>query len=788
MPYHQEMWRTCFISHCSVVLFLILITLCNIASSNKCGFSLADKVNIDTFKYNLSIIRSNNNDSWSINLYTAWENPGHNQDGYLVRLISTEETGQKFNLQCEFPNYTPTMSESFLFTNLSFGHEYQIRILLFDSVTNKTAPYPAYTTITTPDCFQSTQSVEFCSKQPIPVSSPIREFRADCQTANTYGNETDILLSWLPPVQINGSISEFFIGIRPTYQEPFAKVEHLKISQDEPELNMSQPVSQEVKGLAPNTSYYIQVKPFVIRVNDDEKRQGEAVEEKIHLTVVSAESLFHNNTSGLTPFCIPEKPATVIPTAHLSSPQASLWAVLGASAGMVCMTTVMFLVIVRKKRSVEVKRTEFVRYPDGVTILGGSVIKKNSSVLPMTKFVDPNFASKELDRSHLEIGEELGKGSFGVVYKGLVYGLDGNQRYTSVAVKSLRVGSNEMMKLEFLDEIRLIIEIGNHPNILPLLGCCTVDEPFYLVTELMKYGDLLNFLIKCRDKQWADRDPIYDLTPTMQLQIAAQISRGMEYISSTRYYHGDLAARNVLVGEHLVVKISDFGMADDIYQRGYKRLAPSKKRPVKWVSLETNVEGRCSIESDVWSFGIVLYEIYTLGGTPYRNMDGQDVINKLKEGYRMDKPEECPDDMYTLMLHCWQEKPSSRPTFTSIYNTLDTMLSASSDYLTNLDPPEKYSKALSSSFTDETDVDSLKSSDRYSSLLIAPRNNINMNSFTSDYEDYSSDEEHEYVSQSDDIVDPAKIIPAILVNSPSPGECVQRKTAFVNESYQSHPV
>ncbi|XP_033107891.1 tyrosine-protein kinase transmembrane receptor Ror-like [Anneissia japonica] len=154
------------------------------------------------------------------------------------------------------------------------------------------------------------------------------------------------------------------------------------------------------------------------------------------------------------------------------------------------------------------------------------------------------------------------------------------------------------MKEDFLDEIRLINEIGSHDNILRVLGCCTLEEPYYLITEYMEYGDLLHFLQKCQPK-FALEDPIYDLQEENRLQIARQITRGMDYLSKTRYYHGDLAARNILVGTGLIVKVSDFGLADDIYQSGYKRLAPEKKRPVKWVSLETNMEGKCTIKSDV---------------------------------------------------------------------------------------------------------------------------------------------------------------------------------------------
>ncbi|PIK43187.1 putative tyrosine-protein kinase, partial [Apostichopus japonicus] len=135
------------------------------------------------------------------------------------------------------------------------------------------------------------------------------------------------------------------------------------------------------------------------------------------------------------------------------------------------------------------------------------------------------------------------------------------------------------------------------------------------------------------------------------------------YLATTKYFHGDLAARNCLVGENLLVKVSDFGLSDDIYQRGYKRIAPEKKRPVKWYSPEANIDGVCSTKGDVWSFGIVLWEIYTLGGIPFAGMPAVEVVNRTKAGYRMPQPEGCPMDIYKVMAECWQESPQQDQTF-----------------------------------------------------------------------------------------------------------------------------
>ncbi|XP_071965629.1 tyrosine-protein kinase SRK3-like [Antedon mediterranea] len=297
---------------------------------------------------------------------------------------------------------------------------------------------------------------------------------------------------------------------------------------------------------------------------------------------------------------------------------------------------------------------------------------------------ESEYGDLEFGRHLLKLEEVLGSGQFGIVYKGYALGIDGGVDYVQVAVKCLKSNASQAMKEDFLDEIRLIDDIGNHANILSVLGCCTLKEPYYLITEYMRYGDLLHFLQRCQvtnNPKFAIEDPIYDLKEENRIQIARQIARGMDYLSKTRYYHGDLAARNVLVGTGMIVKISDFGLADDIYQSGYKRLAPEKKRPIKWVSLETNVEGKCTIKSDVWSFGIVLYEIYTNGGMPYPEMDASSVIQKLTTGYRMERPDECPVHIYEIMLECWKAIPNQRPTFNDLFLMFDKLLEMDSDYL-----------------------------------------------------------------------------------------------------------
>ncbi|XP_071818883.1 uncharacterized protein [Apostichopus japonicus] len=302
--------------------------------------------------------------------------------------------------------------------------------------------------------------------------------------------------------------------------------------------------------------------------------------------------------------------------------------------------------------------------------------------LENTRDVEPLLKSKEINLCQVTLKEELGKGEFGVVYKGVITGLDGYPDNMAVAVKTTKVGALAEANEDLLDEMKLLSSLGEHRNIMSLVACCSRREPFYLITEYMQFGDLLNFLRRCREEGSSAIDPIYSLGEVKQIIVARDITNGMAYMENAKCYHGDLAARNVLVGDGLKVKISDFGMSDDIYTRGYKRQETAdKKIPVKWCSLETIFSGICSSKSDVWSFGVVLHEIFTLGGSPYPGMALRFLVNKLREGYRMEKAEHCPDDIYQLMLRCWQEDPADRPKFVDLSEELGELLAKRCDYI-----------------------------------------------------------------------------------------------------------
>ena len=191
-----------------------------------------------------------------------------------------------------------------------------------------------------------------------------------------------------------------------------------------------------------------------------------------------------------------------------------------------------------------------------------------------------------------------------------------------------------------------------HQKLIQLYAVCTREEPIYIVTELMKHGSLLEYL----------RDEGRSLKLPQLIDMSAQVASGMAYLEEQNYIHRDLAARNILVGENLICKISDFGLGRVFDEDPYEAHTGAKF-PVKWTAPEAALYNRFSIKSDVWSFGIVLYETITYGRFPYPGWTNAEVLEKISTGYRMGCPSNCPKKLHDIMLDCWREDPASRPTF-----------------------------------------------------------------------------------------------------------------------------
>ncbi|XP_052863977.1 platelet-derived growth factor receptor alpha [Anopheles cruzii] len=354
----------------------------------------------------------------------------------------------------------------------------------------------------------------------------------------------------------------------------------------------------------------------------------------------------------------------------------------------------------------------------------------------------------EVPHSSLRIGREIGKGAFGRVFMASASKLPNINGTQIVAVKQLKRSPSAGQYDEFLDEITMMKRVGQHPNIVTLLGCCTIKEPLTMIMEYVGCGDLLEYLRKIRAKHLAKvqqqaiapqiehanlvqnnptnnlfspmgkyldlvhtssnseasyitqndtnntRPSLAETTYTMLSgsqadsvnvtdssrssleyvldnkelhNFAKQIACGMEHLEELGITHRDLAARNILIDERKTLKISDFGLS----RKGIYINSINKKVPLRWLSIEAIRDKLYSNKSDVWAFGIVLWEIGTLGGYPYPDVGNHELQSFLEQGKRLERPENCTPEVYELMLQCWREDPQQRPSFEQISKQLD---------------------------------------------------------------------------------------------------------------------
>uniref|UniRef100_A0A8C4IJ85 Fibroblast growth factor receptor n=1 Tax=Dicentrarchus labrax TaxID=13489 RepID=A0A8C4IJ85_DICLA len=310
---------------------------------------------------------------------------------------------------------------------------------------------------------------------------------------------------------------------------------------------------------------------------------------------------------------------------------------------------------------------------------------------------DPRW---ELSRDRLVLGKPLGEGCFGQVVMGEALGLDKEKpnRVTKVAVKMLKSDATEKDLSDLISEMEMMKIIGKHKNIINLLGACTQDGPLYVIVEYASKGNLREYLRARRPPGMEycynpDQVPVENMSIKDLVSCAYQVARGMEYLASKKCIHRDLAARNVLVTEDNVMKIADFGLARDIHHIDYYKKTTNGRLPVKWMAPEALFDRIYTHQSDVWSFGVLLWEIFTLGGSPYPGVPVEELFKLLKEGHRMDKPSTCTQELYMMMRDCWNAVPSQRPTFKQLVEDLDRCLAmtANQEYLELSVPLDQYS-------------------------------------------------------------------------------------------------
>lgn len=344
--------------------------------------------------------------------------------------------------------------------------------------------------------------------------------------------------------------------------------------------------------------------------------------------------------------------------------------VIGISIALVAIIVILLIIVYCvKKRSYNVKSQR--------NSLDGTPINLKKGLLLANKYTpNPqyfNCASPEvpiLQRESLVFVQDIGEGCFGKVYKGEF--CTGNSKEI-VAIKVLKDSASREAEEDFMREVD-IMSTFRHRNILSLKGVVLreANSSLCMVFEYMPYGDLAEVLRSNSPQLRSSKPGLQPLTPESLRSITIQIAAGMTYLSGQRFVHRDLACRNCLVGSDLIVKIADFGMSRDVYTCDYYKIGGSRLLPVRWMSPESVMYGRFTLESDVWSFGVVLWEVYSFGKQPYYGHTNEEVVKLIFQGIMLIPPEGCSQLACRLMQECWKTDPKDRIKFPEILEILET--------------------------------------------------------------------------------------------------------------------
>ncbi|CAG7726827.1 unnamed protein product [Allacma fusca] len=289
----------------------------------------------------------------------------------------------------------------------------------------------------------------------------------------------------------------------------------------------------------------------------------------------------------------------------------------------------------------------------------------------------------EFPRHQLQIGGILGEGCFGQVWRCEALNIDKKVGTTTVAVKTLKESAGDRERADLLSELAVMKLLDPHPNVVRLLGSCTEKDPIFLIMEYVALGKLQAYLRNSRAQHYYGNlhgDSV-SLSSKDLTSFAHQVGRGMEYLASKGIIHRDLAARNILIDKDRVCKVADFGFARDVVMNHVYERKSDGRLPIRWMAPEALYDNIFTTKTDVWSFGVLMWEIVTLGSTPYPGMSASDVMRKVRDGYRLEKPEHCRRELYNIMFYCWAHNPDDRPSFPDLVNFLRHLLFSETDYI-----------------------------------------------------------------------------------------------------------
>ncbi|XP_067674743.1 fibroblast growth factor receptor-like [Haliotis asinina] len=375
--------------------------------------------------------------------------------------------------------------------------------------------------------------------------------------------------------------------------------------------------------------------------------------------------------------------------------ETSVWAVVGAcSVLVVTLAMGSILYMCWKRRTNLLKRKQ---------------VKSNTFALTNAAYSHAQYAtsniyeiitrpSDEFPRERLRFLHALGIGKFGRVMKAEALSINRTGSWEDVAVKMCQESATDLDKEDLYNELMIIRKIPKHINVVSFYGTCTYGEPLLLILEYVPGGDLRSYLRRRRpayDKTWespvsVQESPLAEeelpkddgeLTAKDLLSFALQTARGMQHLEANSIVHRDVAARNVLVGYNCVCKISDFGLARDVEGVDVYERTSKGPLPVRWMPPEALMEGFHSHKADVWSFGVLLWEIVTLGASPYSTMTLRGVIDAVVAGKRLERPQYCMDELYSLMSKCWEQLPQDRPHFKDLVQHVEYLLEKEADYI-----------------------------------------------------------------------------------------------------------